>query len=90
MPNDKEIRVSLNNLGACLLWMLAAIVWSAGFMLRDFRFGQAACILSAAAATVHVRGFLCTFHKREKRVFELGREKGRMEVGAEVPLQRVR
>ena len=75
---------SWNCLVASILWLGVVACLVTMVVLHDDHghgamFGWIGCALSAAAATVSIRGFFIRFAKREFDAFTLGREVGRSE-----------
>lgn len=69
--NDRSIAIH-----AAISWLL----WPTGFtlvcigVLTKFELGQLGIVLCMIAATLTVRGYFCTLHKRERDLFEMGRD----------------
>lgn len=76
MMQDRHVDWSLTALLAWVGWGLVALTLLAAWTFSDhaLMLSQIAACLSAAAATLHIRSFMCVFSQRMKTAFDLGRE----------------
>lgn len=86
--NDRS--VSLNNVAAWVLWVCAVIAVGVDLAVVGDDIGHVGMVLAAAAATLHVRSFLCSHLTQTENAFLLGRDAGRLDQDEEARLHRVR
>lgn len=71
---------------AWLFWVVAAACIIANLLVATYDLGFVGVFFVGAAATLHVRQFICEHDRNAIAAFELGREAGRLD--AAVPSQR--
>lgn len=79
--NDRNL--SVHHVVATSLWLAAVALVVAGEVVGMVGLGHLGLITAGLAMIANIRGFFCNAIKRERAVFELGREYGHS-VDAEV------
>lgn len=77
--------MSGTKLAAWALWGLCVLVLIISATFQCVYLAAGACVLSAAAAVAHIKGYMCEQSAGYKIAYELGRDAGRLEA---VPSQR--
>lgn len=80
--DDKELSIGATECAAWIGWLLAVSGVIAGWALGVNPLGQLGIVSAGAAATLHVRSFLCKQTGLMRAAYDIGKEHGMAQAGA--------